>query len=55
MMGVAALLAEPRIAPASLGYLIVAFCAARFIDHRFMALSARQLRARAQRGRRGTT
>lgn len=39
MVGVIAILGEPRIAPASLGYLIAAVLAARFVEHRFLALA----------------
>ncbi|MBV8762061.1 MAG: serine/threonine protein kinase [Deltaproteobacteria bacterium] len=39
MVGVIAILGEPRIAPASLGYLIAGVFAARFIEHRYLALA----------------
>jgi len=39
MVGVIAILGEPRIAPASLGYLIAAVLAARFVEYRFLALA----------------
>jgi eukaryotic-like serine/threonine-protein kinase len=39
MVGVIAILGEPRIAPASLGYLVAAVLAARFIEYRYLALA----------------
>jgi hypothetical protein len=39
MVGVIAILGEPRIAPAAVGYLVAAVLAARFVEYRFLALA----------------
>ncbi len=39
LVGVIAILGEPRIAPAALGYLVAGVLAARFVEHRFLALA----------------